>query len=60
MYQKAYKDLVSLGEVVDAQMVNELLSDVTEELACAQEEYLNKNMLDFNINTIVADQKEEE
>lgn len=41
-------------------MVNELLSNVTEELACAQEEYLNKNMLDFNISTIVADQKEEE
>lgn len=60
LYQKAYKDLVFLGEVVDAQMVNELLSKVTEELACAQEEYLNKNMLDFNISTIVADQKEEE
>lgn len=60
MYQKAYKDLVSIGEVVDAQMVNELLSNVIEELACAQEEYLNKNMLDFNISTILADQKEKE
>ena len=60
MYQKAYKDLVSLGEVVDAQMVNELLSNVIEELVCAQEEYLNKIMLDFNISTILSDLKEKE
>lgn len=49
---------MNLKEYNDAHYMSYLICDVEEELAQAKQEYLNLKSLDFNIESIISNQKE--
>ena len=56
LYQTLYKELINLDEVAAASEINCYIIDVSEELAKAQQKYLELKMTDFNISNIVDEQ----
>ena len=58
LYKDLYGQLIDLKEYNDACYVKCLICDVEEELAQAKKEHLNLKDADFNINSIISEQKE--
>ena len=57
LYQDLYKELLDMNEIASAAEVNYYIEDVNEELAKAQQKYLELRMTDFNISDIVDEQQ---
>ena len=59
LYSKMYKELLEIGEVLDAAYILKLIKEVDKELVNATSFYLDKKSCDFNINNIINEQKGE-
>ena len=57
LYSKMYKELFALGEIDDAKYIECLLHDAQEELCDAESMYIDKKTVDFDISSIISDQK---
>ena len=57
MYEQMYKELMELGEVASACKIKELVADVDCELKKAERYQLNKMATDYNLTSIIAEQK---
>lgn len=57
LYEDAYKQLVDMGEIASAEQIKCLICDVDEELKTVQQYHLNKRAIDYNLASIVAEQK---
>ena len=58
LYQRAYKELLDLGEIAAAQFVSCLVCDVDKELKCAERKQLDLSAMGYDIIMIVAAQDE--
>lgn len=56
VYEKAYQDLLSLGEVSSSEFIRDYVKDVDRELIWASEERLKKYAIGFDIVSIVEEQ----
>ena len=56
LYQNLYKELFTLGEIASANKINELICDVQEEIAEAEQYHLNKVAVGYDIVYIVEEQ----
>ena len=57
LYEEMYKELMALGQVADALFVSELICDVSEELAGATRDHLNKEATSYNMSDIINEQE---
>lgn len=57
-YEEMAKELRELGEIKSALYVEELVCDVSRELAKAKKYHLNKMHSDYNVASIIAEQKQ--
>ena len=57
LYEQAFKDLMELGEVAGACKIKEYIQDVDCELKKATRYLLNKETTQYDINSIVSEQK---
>lgn len=57
-YEDMYKELLDISEISDTIIVRELICDVTHELAKAEKYKLNKELIGYDINTIISEQHE--
>lgn len=57
LYQDLYKELLNINEIASAAEISYYITDVNEELARAQQKYLELRMVDFNISDIVDEQQ---
>lgn len=58
LYEKAYKDLMDMGEVAGACYVRCLIKDVDHELKKAEKYQLNKKAVDYDMVYIIEEQRE--
>ena len=58
LYQKMYIELINIEEIAAAIMVKKLIEDVDYELAEAEQEWIEKKSMNYNINDIIMEQKE--
>lgn len=58
LYSKMYQELLSLGEIADAEYLACLIKNVNDELAHANTELIDKKTCDFDIACILGDQEE--
>lgn len=56
LYEQMYKELMSLGDIVGAMFVKNLICDVTDELCTAEDYHLRKKATDYSISDIIAEQ----
>lgn len=57
LYEKAYKELLELGEIATTCIVKEIIVDVDCELKKAEGYLLNKYTLGFDLSDIISEQK---
>ncbi len=57
LYQKAYKDLIALGAIADANFICGFIEGVDWELVQAESFHLKKKIDDFSISSITGDQE---
>ena len=60
IYQNLYKECFNIGYIFEAMKIQQLIIDVSEQLAQAKQYYLNKKMIDYDLKEIVPQQKEKE
>lgn len=58
LYQSAYIELVGLEEIAAAMFVKTLLVDVDYELAEAEQEWIEKRAMDYDVNDIMPEQEQ--
>ena len=58
LYSKMYQELLSLGEIADAEYLAKLICEVNEELAQANSLLIKKKTCEFDIICILEDQEE--
>ena len=56
LYESEYKELMELDKVADAKMVGKLVEDVDHELKRAEQYWLNKTAIDFDLVEVVQEQ----
>ena len=56
LYEGAYRDLINEGHVAAACQIEKLVLDVSEELATAEQYWLDKKASDYDIGEILAEQ----
>lgn len=57
LYEKSYSDLISIGEAASAIFVEKIVKDVDKELADAMEEKLHKEMIRYDMVSIMEEQQ---
>ena len=57
IYEKAYADLIAIGQINDALFVAKLVEDVSCELAKVKKYYIRKKDCDFDLSYIINEQK---
>lgn len=57
LYERMYKELMDIGEVASAIKIKELICDVDSELKEAEQFYLNKEAIGYDLVSIVEEQK---
>lgn len=57
LYEKAYKDLMELGEVAGALYIQEFVCDVDHELKKAKQYWLDKEAVSYDMEVIMSEQK---
>ena len=58
LYQKMYDELVKLGEIAGSEFIMELIKDVDYELADAEQEWIEKKAMNYDVNDIVLEQED--
>lgn len=58
LYERLYKELMEMGEVASAMYVKDCICDVTDEIKMIERYMLHKTATDFDMNSIIAEQKE--
>ena len=58
LYENMYYELIQLGELASAGMLMEFIKDVDDELAEAEQEWIEKSTMGYDINDIMMEQKE--
>lgn len=58
LYENMFMELMSLGEVAGAMELKKYIIDVDDELAEACQKHIDKKGMDFDLPTIIAEQKE--
>lgn len=58
-YQQMYQELMNIGEVASACKVECFIKDVDKELKKAERYWLNKEAIEYNIGSIIAEQQDE-
>ena len=58
LYQNMYSELIRLGEIAAALFVKDLIEDVDDELAQAEQDWIEKRSIDYDINDIMMEQEE--
>ena len=56
LYEKMYLELLDIGEVYDTMKLQEMICEVHKELSDATKYKLNKEMMNFDIPTIISEQ----
>lgn len=56
LYEKLYQELINIGEIADASMLQCLICDVDKELKIASKQYLKLKSVDYNIGHIIGEQ----
>lgn len=57
LYEKMYKELITIDEVASAIKIKELICDVDQELKEAERYHLNKEAINYDLSDIIAEQK---
>lgn len=57
LYEKMYKELIDLGEFAAAEEISKLIKEVEEELQTAEQYQLNKLSIDYDMTSIIEEQK---
>ena len=57
LYESMYNELIQLGEIASAMMVEELIKDVDKELADAEQKWIERSSIDYNVNDIMLEQE---
>ena len=57
LYEKMYTELMNIDEVASACKIKELVLDVDHELKKAEQYWLNKEAIDYDMPTIISEQK---
>ena len=57
LYETMYKELLDIGAVSDTIVLKELIEDVSCELRKAEKYQLNKELINYDISTIISEQK---
>lgn len=57
LYEQMYEELMNIGEVASAHEVKTLVADVDNELEHAEQYWLEKEAMDYDMPTIIAEQK---
>lgn len=59
LYEQMYTELINLGEIAAAVLVQGFIADVDEELATAKQKYIELKVIDFDLVEITSEQEEE-
>ena len=57
MYEKAYTELIELGEIALAMFIKSYMCDVEKELKCARRMNIDLKSIDYDMSIIVPEQE---